>query len=233
MLKTSDGVHGFMTGAQLRCLLVLIAGLGTTGLHVEASTCNLTQVPFCTWSWSGEGFFDFGDTGAIIDFQTLPNGAPSFGGAAITPAFNYVLNGALFSPALPNLFITGNSQLGYGLTAYNSNILSHNSIIAQLTNPERGVGVYVLDHTTLLAYDAQGTLITSVSHSVSNAVGFVGIKSSVPIASVVIDNGHNSVTIDDFTLIHIPAPEPASAAFLVLAAPMLFRRLARRSAARQ
>lgn len=204
---------------------ILIAVIAITG-HAQGSPCDLTQVPYCTWVGTTDGFFSVGDSVSVINFQTLPNGSPSFGGAAITPAFNYVLQGALFSPALPSLFISGNNQLGYVLTAHNSNLLAHNSIIAQLTNPARGVGVYLRDDTALLAYDAQGNLITSVSHNVSNTVGFVGIKSNVPIARVVIDNGHNSVDLDNFTMIHVP--EPASAALVLLAAPILFRRAHRR-----
>ena len=214
------------SGLRRTCLASLV--IGAWALRASADPCDLTQVPYCTWAGNSSGFFSLGDTSSLISFQTLPDGTPSFGGAAITPAFNYVLQGASFSPALPSLFISGNTQLGFGLTAHNSNIVAHNSITAQLTNPERGVGVYVLDDTALLAYDADGTLIASVSHNVFNSVRFLGIKSNVPIARAVIDNGHNSVDMDNFTMIHIPVPEPASAALLLLAAPLLlFARIRR------
>jgi len=200
---------------------------GIADIPASASACELTQVPFCTWAGTDSGFYVAGDSGSTISFNTLPDGSPSYGGAAITPAFNYVLQGALFSPALPSLFITGN-ELGYGLTAYNSNILSHNSITAQLTNLERGVGVYVAGNKTLFAFDAQGDLITSVSHNSLGSVYFLGIKSNIPIARVVIDNGTNSITIGDFVIIHIPVPEPASVALLLLGVPILLCRFGRR-----
>lgn len=196
-------------------------------MRAHASSCDLTQVPYCTWAWSDAGFWSAGDTGALINFQTLPNGSPSFGGANITPAFNYVLQGALFTSPFPSLKVVGNAQLGYALEAYTSNILAHNSITAQLTSPERGVGVWVIGHTTLSAYDAQGTLLTSVSYDDPNGIEyFLGIKSSTPIARVVIDRGTNIATLDDFTMIHIPVPEPASATLLLLAVPILLRRRA-------
>ena len=113
--------------------------------------------------------------------------------------------------------------------AYTFSPIAHNSITAQLTNAERGVGVWVIGHTTLFAYDAQGSLITSVGYDDPNGIEyFLGIKSSVPIARAVIDNGQNIVALDDFTMIHVPVPEPATAALLLLAAPILFRRAHRR-----
>lgn len=213
----------------LHSSVALNLGLLMCGTRSEGSTCDLNQVPYCTWAWSNNEFFDVGDTGALINFETLPNGAPSFGGAAITPAFNYVLQGALFSSALPSLFIGGNTQIGFGLTAHNSSPIAHNSIIAQLTLPERGVGVSVIGQTTLFAYDAQGSLITSVSYDDPNGIRyFLGIKSSVPIARVVIDRGQNTASLDDFTMIHVSVPDPASTALLLIAAPILFRRRSRR-----
>ena len=213
----------------MRSLIGFLVGFGFLDFRAEASNCDLTQVPFCTWVYSTNGFFDVGDTGTIIDFQTLPNGSPSFGGANITPAFNYVLQGALFTSPFPSLMVVGNSQVGYGLEAYTSNILAHNWITAELTNPERGVGVWVIDHTTLFAYDAQGSLITSISHTDHNGIQyFLGIKSSVPIARVLIDRSTNEVTLDNFTMVHIPVPEPSSAALLLLAAPILYRHAGRR-----
>ena len=206
-----------------RVLMAGVAVLGLIGLRAEGSTCDLTQVPYCTWVGNNDGFFAVGDTGSTITFQTLPNGSPSFGGASITPAFNYVLQGALFSPAFPNLFITGNAQLGYGLTAYTSNPIANNTITAQLTNPERGVGLWVGSFTTLRAFDVHDTLITSVTNASPNVGIFLGVRSNIPVARVIVDKGSNSNTIDDFTMIHIPVPEPATAALLLLAAPILFR----------
>lgn len=210
-----------------RIVLFALAMGVLSATKASAAPCDLTQVSYCTWAGDDSGFSNFGESGSTISFQTLPDGSPSYGGAPITPAFNYVLQGALFSSALPNLFITGNT-LGYGLTAYTSNILAHNSITAQLTNPERGVGVYVAGNKTLFAYDAQGTLITSVSYNSFGTIYFLGVKSNIPIARAVIDNGTNSITIGDFRMIHLPVPEPATAALLLLAAPLLLRRARRR-----
>lgn len=211
-----------VSGIGSVCIGSMLIGLCT--IRVCADACDLTQVSYCTWAGNDSGFFNLGEDGSVINFQTLPDGTPSFGGAAITPAFNYVLQGALFSPAFPNLFISGNSQFGYALTAYTSNPGANNLITAQLTNPERGVGVWVGNQKSLFAYDSEGTLITSVSHFAPGEVFFLGVKSIIPIARVVVSSGSNSNTIDNFTMIHIPVPEPASAVQLLLAAPVLIRR---------
>lgn len=193
-----------------------------------ASSCDLTQVQFCSWAGESNGFFSPGEAGTVIGFETLPDGTPSFGGANITPAFNYVLQGAFFSSPFPSLKVVGNMQIGFALEAHTSNPLAHNSIMAQLTNLERGVGVWVIGHTSLFVYDAQGVLITSVFHNDSSHRFFLGVKSNIPIASAVIDDGTNSIAIDDFTMIHVPVPEPSSASLLLLAAPILLRRRDRR-----
>lgn len=205
--------------ATVACILAV-----TIHAQAFATPCDLTQVPYCTFTKSPFGFFVPGDTWAEIDFETLPNGAPSQGGVPITPAFNYVLQGALFTSAFPGLRITGNSTTGYDLTAYTSNLGAHNSISAQLSHPERGIGLYALGHATLRAFDENGALITSVTHTYYPQVYFLGIRSSIPIASIEFDNYSNSASFDNFTMIHIPVPEPASAALLLLAAPFLFRR---------
>jgi len=187
------------------------------------------QTPYCTWAGNSNGFFVPGDTGALINFETLPNGNPSQGGVNITPAFNYVLQGALFSSPFPSLKIVGNSQIGFALEAFTSSPIAHNWITAELSQPEKGVGVWVVDHTTLFAFDSQGALITNVSFQGSSQRYFLGIKSNIPIARAVIDYNSNIAAIDDFTMVHIPVPEPASAALLLLVAvPILFRRSTRK-----
>lgn len=191
------------------------------------NTCDLSQTPYCTWAGSSLGFIAPGDSISLINFETLPNGSPSFGGANITPAFNYVLQGALFGSPFPSLKVVGNTQIGFALEAHTSSPIAHNWITAQLTQPERGIGVRTIGHTTLSAYDSEGTLIASVFHN-SGISYFLGIRSNIPIARVVIDDFTNSIAIDDFTMIHIPVPEPASAALLLLVAPVHFRRSWRR-----
>lgn len=215
-------------GVRLRSAILLLLGTGTnlglTARNAQAVPCDLTQVPFCTWAGESSGFFAAGDTAAFINFETLPNGNPSFGGANITPAFNYVLQGALFSSPFPSLKVVGNTQIGFALEAYTPSPIAQNSIIAQLTNPERGVGVWVVGDTRLRVYDEQGALIATTSYFGNLGQRFfLGVKSNIPIARAVIDDGTNSLAIDDFTLVHMPVPEPASAALLLLAAPFLRR----------
>ena len=53
----------------------------------------------------------------IIDFDTLPDGSPSYSSAPITPEFNYEDQGVVFSAPIDALFITGNSGSGFGLTS--------------------------------------------------------------------------------------------------------------------
>ena len=220
-------------GTQIRtAILALVSSGSIITLAVQsaaAGPCDLTQVPYCTWAGQSNGFFVAGDTGAIINFETLPNGNPSFGGANITPAFNYALQGALFSSPFPSLKVVGNTQIGFALEAYTGIPLAHNSISAELTNPERGVGVYVVGDTTLSVFDEQGFLIASTSYfGVFGQRFFLGVKSNIPIGSAVVDDGTNSIAIDDFTMIHVPVPEPAGATLLLLAAPILLRHSARR-----
>jgi len=204
--------------------------LGLWAVPASGDPCDLTQTSYCTWEGSNSGFFSPGDTATLIDFQTLPDGTPSFGGAAITSAFNYVLQGAFFSSAFPSLFVSGNNQVGFALTAFTSSPIANNLITAQLTNPERGVGVSVSGNSALFAYDAQNVLIASASHFQANGAFFLGVKSNTPIARVVVNNGSNSNTIDNFTLIHVP--EPTSAALLVLALPVVARAQSSRGRAR-
>lgn len=192
------------------------------------NACDLSQVPYCSWAGNSSGFIIPGDSISLIDFETLPNGSPSFGGANITPAFNYVLQGALFASPFPSLKVVGNAQIGYSLEAFTTSPIAHNWITAQLTHPEHGIGIRTIGHTMLSAYDSEGTLITSVFYS-SGISYFLGIRSNTPITRVVIDDFTNSIAIDDFTMIHIPVPEPGSIVLLLLAVPIVFRCSHRRS----
>lgn len=215
MRMTPDGI-------RVALLVIAIGSLATR--QAFAGPCDLTQVSYCTWAGNSNGFFVPGDTGALISFETLPNGNPSQGGVILTPAFNYVLQGALFSSPFPSLKIVGNTQIGFALEAFTSSPIAHNWITAELSQPEKGVGVWVGDHTTLFAFDSQGALITSVSFQDSNQRYFLGIKSNIPIARAVIDYNSNIAAIDDFTMIHLPVPEPASATLLLFVGTVLFRR---------
>src|SRR6059036_1614636 len=53
---------------------------------------------------------------STIDFETLPDVAPSVAGTPITASFNYTAQGATFSPNA-DLLINGNAVTGFNLEA--------------------------------------------------------------------------------------------------------------------
>ncbi|HNQ24970.1 MAG TPA: hypothetical protein PKK06_17975 [Phycisphaerae bacterium] len=72
----------------------------------------------------------------VIDFETLPDGSPSYAGALITPEFNYTDQGATFSSPRPVLGISG-SVLGHSLEADSYPYHPRNWITAELVGPRR------------------------------------------------------------------------------------------------
>jgi len=208
--------------------ILAVTAFSIVAEYAWSAPCDFTQVPYCTWAGSSFGFAVPGDTGAIINFETLPDGTGSYGGAAITLTFNYSLQGAMFTSPYPGLKVVGNSQLGYSLEAYTPSLHAHNWIEAALTQPERGIGVTTIGNATLFAYDSAGALITSVSYNQPSGVFFLGIKSVVPIAHVVVDQHNNYSSLDDFIMIHVPVPEPSTCGLLLLAAGAVVTRRRRR-----
>ncbi len=75
----------------------------------------------------------------IIDFDTLPDGSPSYRSVPITPEFNYGDQGVVFSAPIDALFITGNSGSGFGLTSDGYPDI-HTWITATFADPAYGVG---------------------------------------------------------------------------------------------
>ncbi|MBU0718486.1 MAG: PEP-CTERM sorting domain-containing protein [Planctomycetes bacterium] len=158
-----------------------------------------------------EGFLEAAGEVQTIDFETLPDGSPSYAGADITPDFNYTSQGATFLSPVPVLEIRGNPVSGFGLTAdsYPSN--ERNWIIVDLDVPASAIGLFYPSVTTVSAFDAEGALIASETFGGLGSV-FHGIMSETPIASATIDRNTTSESIHSFYL--TPIPEPASVLLL-------------------
>ena len=209
------------------CVMLSNLVLSEKSLAVDCFGQNL---PVCTWAGHSGGFITLGDTVRVIDFETLPDGSPSYGGVYITSTFNYTGQGVTFSAHLSTPYIAGNATFGYGLLAYTGSPSVHDWLIADLVNPAQGVGIYFRGGNTLRAYDALGGLIASVSYPANPGTTefFLGIRSDVPIVRAIIDSGGESAEMIRFDTIHIPVPEPGSAALLLLAVPLILRRPRRR-----
>ena len=114
-----------------------------------------------------EGFVAAAGDVQTIDFETLPDGSPTMGAEEITPDFNYTAQGVTFSPHLdigePPLHLSGNSIMGFQLTADSYPSFERNWMIADLVAPAFSVGVYFPAEMTLSIFDVDQVLITNVS----------------------------------------------------------------------
>lgn len=151
----------------------------------------------------------------LIDFERLPDGAPSYSGAQITANFNYTEQGVSFSAPFGPLTIGG--TLGsYDLRAFDSDQLVREWIDASILRPTAAVGIHFGGGTTLYAADVTGAEIARVSFSAPGGPWFLGIVSQIPIATARVDRGSNSEAIGTF--IFNPTPEPMTGALLALGA---------------
>ncbi len=158
-----------------------------------------------------------------IDFETLPDGSPSFSGALITPEFNYTDQGVFFSSAAPILQIAGNPISGFNLRAgTNESGGPRNWIIAELVVPATTVGVLFPGSTSLSVFDGQGELMAGGVFGFGGQHQFGGFVSDVPIAFVVVDGGIEVQSIQSF--LFTPIPEPATLLLLASGSVILFRR---------
>jgi len=161
-----------------------------------------------------EGFVEAAPTEVrSIDFETLPDGSPSYAGAVITPEFNYTHLGATFLPHQdPGLYIYGNPS-GFNLNADSYPVGGRNWIIAQIVTPGSAVGTYHVSSATLSAFDLNGDVIAVVSNG-GAGWHFTGIVSEVPIAYATIDMGTSFAASNEFVFADVP--DPSSGAFLLI-----------------
>lgn len=171
-----------------------------------------------------EGFVEAAGDVQTIDFETLPDGSPSYCDALITPEFNYTDQGVTFFSEAPRLIIAGSEITGFRLCAcpLQSNDPNRNWIIAELVEPAWAVGYFFGARSILSAFDGAGTLIESINYNGTGGGNFLGIVSDNPIASVTADEGINIASTDSF--VFAPIPEPATVMFLTLGAVMVIRR---------
>lgn len=181
------------------------------GTRADAGTVTFTDI---------EAFLAAAGNVQLIDFNTLPDGRPSFHRAEITPDFNYTDQGVTFSPRAGTLFLrtAGGFDLVAGIGSEPPNM-----IIADLVVPASAVGVILPASTILQALDTDGNLIEMVAGGGSDLGFFVGIISDVPIAQVI---GDGDTSLQAFQELYFtPIPEPATVFLVVLgAAGILMKR---------
>jgi hypothetical protein len=156
-----------------------------------------------------------------IDFETLPDGSPTYWGVDITPEFNYTEQGVTFSSHIPQLEIRGTGEVDFYLTTSNPTS-ERNWIIADFSPHAWAVGIAFPGHTTLSAFDAQGQPIGSIFGGGSGGGHFLGIVSDVPIASATGDRGGETDVW--YSFFFTPVPEPGTLALLVGALALLVAR---------
>jgi len=156
-----------------------------------------------------------GDGLHVIDFETLPDGSPSYAGAVITPDFNYTHLGATFYPHYdPGLYIFGNEVTGFELVAESYPLPERNWIIADLVAPGSAVGTFYGFHAILSAYDPAGQLLGTVAHTWPG-MHFIGIVSDVPIAYATVDRESTFALSGAFLFADVP--EPSTVILLLIA----------------
>ena len=66
--------------SRIRVALCAIAIGSAAPDQATAVDCFGQNLPVCTWAGHSGGFITLGDTVRVIDFETLPDGSPSYGG---------------------------------------------------------------------------------------------------------------------------------------------------------
>jgi len=155
----------------------------------------------------------------VIDFDTLPDGSPSYSSAPITPEFNYGDQGVIFSAPIDSLFLAGNSSSGYSL-ATDGYPDTNTWITTTLATPAYGVGIHA-NGTFFSAFDDRGHLL---GRTLQTRPGFLGLVSDRPIWSAVIDRGDEAIHVSISDFVFSPVPEPATLLLLMTGAVALARR---------
>jgi hypothetical protein len=157
-----------------------------------------------------------------IDFETLPDGTPSYSGALITPEFNYGAQGANFYSHEPVLYIIGNTIGGFGLLAGSGGSEGpRNWLIAELVAPARAIGIIYPGTSSLTLYTPNGSELGGWVFG-GGGSWFLGVVSDVPIGTAVIDRRDNYATIESF--FYTPVPEPTMGVLFALGSVALLRR---------
>ncbi|MGB2985711.1 MAG: hypothetical protein WBE26_07485 [Phycisphaerae bacterium] len=166
-----------------------------------------------------------------IDFETLPDGTPSYMFAEITPEFNYTGQGVEFFAHVPPLWIHGCEEGGFRLCACPQDSQGPlNWIIAELVEPASAVGIAFRGGTTLTIGDADGSAQLETWTWAGGGELFLGVISDIPIGRAYVGGfagvppGSDVEMIESFFF--TPVPEPVS---LVLLASGVLIVLGRRS----
>ncbi|MBU0718488.1 MAG: PEP-CTERM sorting domain-containing protein [Planctomycetes bacterium] len=168
-----------------------------------------------------EGFLEAAGDVQTIDFETLPDGSPSYAGADITPDFNYTSQGVAFSSPFPTLEIRGNETFGYGLAADCYPFCDHTWIVGDLVIPAFAVGTFIPSAGTLSIFDAKGELLASENYGAVDDV-FIGFLSRTPIESATVEKTGDHAFADSFHF--SPVPEPGAVSLFGLGLVVLFGR---------
>jgi len=148
-----------------------------------------------------------------IDFETLPDGTPSYSGALITPEVNYGAEGVNFFSHEPHVQIIGNAIGGFGLLGGSGGSEGpRNWLIAELFAPALAVGVIYPGTSYLALYSPNGSFLNEWVFG-GSGIQFLGVVSDVSIGTVVIDRRDNHASIESF--FYTPVPEPGSLVLLL------------------
>jgi len=204
---------------------MLALRLMTVGFVVLLAT-DRAQGSALTFIDDYEGFVEAAPTEVrSIDFETLPDGSPSYAGAVITPEFNYTHLGATFLPHRdPGLYIYGSSVGGFVLTADSYPSFDRNWIMAELVEPASAVGTYFLSDCVLSAYGEGGELIGTVGYY-SPGFHFLGIVSDTPIVYATIDQEYYAAWSDEFVFAGVPEPSAGLGLLVISALGLVWRKM--------
>lgn len=184
---------------------------------------QLGNVPVCTFVNSPSDFFASAGGVAnmrLIDFETGPDGLPSYAGQNITPTFNYTNLGVTFVVPTGVLRIVS-SPGTRSLDAETPPPFPLTWIEASFVYPTNGAAIWYPGGTTLFAYDSHESLLGQVTYSASGGNWFLGITSDTPIARVVVNRNAGIESIADFVF---NAPEPSTLSLLIVGTALLVHR---------
>jgi hypothetical protein len=160
-----------------------------------------------------------------IDFETLPDGNPSFFGARITPEFNYSDLGVEFFSHIPELYING-SPGGFGLRAgpFDTSTGPPNWLIADLVIPATAVGIFFPGDTTIVLFNESNKFMGNWASGESGLSFFGVVANGDPIGSMIVNRGDDFETITSFHF--TPIPEPSGAILMLFGvAALIFKRV--------
>jgi hypothetical protein len=187
---------------------------------------QLGNVPVCTIVNSPNEFIASAGGVAglrLIDFETGPDGLPSYPGEIITPSFNYTNLGVMFNVPTGVLRIVSSAGTR-SLDAETPPPFTPTWIEASFVYPTNGAGIWYPGGTTLYAYDSENSLLGQVSYSAPGGKWFLGIISDTPIARIVANRNGGFESIADFVF---NTPEPTTISLLSVGMLMLICRRAR------